>query len=191
MVGYSPAFFTPRPVVALPWGSRSTKSVGRSASPSPAARLIAVVVLPTPPFWFTTVIVLLIGTLVKIRPKDSPHSSHHQITFVCSTRNTPRHMSRFHRKRRGPGSSRDSSDREPSGGSRPEPLDGDPLCSSEWPLFWRSARDQNPAGRHELACERQRLVEGASAAHRDGVERSSQSGRLLRTGVDHLRSAET
>src|SRR5439155_454905 len=44
----------PRPVVAFPWGSRSTISVGRSASASPAAKLTAVVVFPTPPFWFTT-----------------------------------------------------------------------------------------------------------------------------------------
>src|SRR5438445_2215760 len=48
----------PRPVVALPCGSRSTSRVGRSASARPAARLTAVVVLPTPPFWFTTAMVL-------------------------------------------------------------------------------------------------------------------------------------
>src|SRR5262249_19044220 len=41
----------PRPVEALPWGSRS---ISRTCSPTAAsavARLIAVVVLPTPPFW--------------------------------------------------------------------------------------------------------------------------------------------
>src|SRR5262245_35367926 len=41
----------PSPVEALPWGSRS---ISRTVSPTAAnavARLIAVVVLPTPPFW--------------------------------------------------------------------------------------------------------------------------------------------
>src|SRR3990170_8062963 len=42
------------PAVALPWGSRSTRRVGRSAAARAAARLTAVVVLPPPPFWFTT-----------------------------------------------------------------------------------------------------------------------------------------
>src|SRR5579862_2164749 len=32
----------------------STRSVGRSAAATLAARFTAVVVLPTPPFWFTT-----------------------------------------------------------------------------------------------------------------------------------------
>ena len=42
---------TPKPVDALPWGS---KSINKTFSPTAAkavARLIAVVVLPTPPFW--------------------------------------------------------------------------------------------------------------------------------------------
>src|SRR5690349_7398420 len=42
---------TPRPVEALPWGS---KSISKTLSPTAAravARLIAVVVFPTPPFW--------------------------------------------------------------------------------------------------------------------------------------------
>jgi hypothetical protein len=48
----------PRPVVALPCGSRSARRVGRPARARPAARLTAVVVLPTPPFWLTTASVL-------------------------------------------------------------------------------------------------------------------------------------
>ena len=40
--------------MALAWGSRSTRSVGRSATARALARLTAVVVFPTPPFWFTT-----------------------------------------------------------------------------------------------------------------------------------------
>ena len=43
---------TPTPLVALPCGSPSMSSVRRSATARLAARLTAVVVLPTPPFWF-------------------------------------------------------------------------------------------------------------------------------------------
>src|SRR5271170_6549567 len=42
----------PRPVEALPCGSRSTISTSSPMAASAVARLIAVVVLPTPPFWF-------------------------------------------------------------------------------------------------------------------------------------------
>src|SRR6266404_3230146 len=41
----------PRPVEALPWGSRSISSTCSPTAASAVARLIAVVVLPTPPFW--------------------------------------------------------------------------------------------------------------------------------------------
>src|SRR3990170_4650592 len=41
-------------MVALPCGSRSTSSTRFPAWASAAARLTLVVVLPTPPFWFTT-----------------------------------------------------------------------------------------------------------------------------------------
>src|SRR5690554_7737697 len=41
----------PRPVEALPCGSRSRSSTRRPILASAAPRLIAVVVLPTPPFW--------------------------------------------------------------------------------------------------------------------------------------------
>jgi len=41
---------TPKPVVALHCGSRSTRSVRSPPFAMPAARLEAVVVLPTPPF---------------------------------------------------------------------------------------------------------------------------------------------
>src|SRR5437588_11998492 len=44
----------PRPEVELACGSRSTSNAGWPASARAAARLIAVVVLPTPPFWLTT-----------------------------------------------------------------------------------------------------------------------------------------
>src|ERR1700689_4945250 len=52
---------TPTPLLALPCGSRSSRSVARSAAATLAARFTAVVVLPTPPFWFTTAITLAAG----------------------------------------------------------------------------------------------------------------------------------
>src|SRR5512142_1185373 len=42
----------PDAIVALPCASRSTSRMRRFVSASAAARLTAVVVLPTPPFWF-------------------------------------------------------------------------------------------------------------------------------------------
>ena len=45
---------TPQPMVALPCGSRSISSTRRRVAASEAARFTAVVVLPTPPFWFAT-----------------------------------------------------------------------------------------------------------------------------------------
>src|SRR5579884_3645296 len=56
-----PSLFTPRPVVELPWGSESISSTRKSFAASDAERLIAVVVLPTPPFWLAMAIVF--GTL--------------------------------------------------------------------------------------------------------------------------------
>src|SRR3954452_24252031 len=44
----------PSPVLALPCESRSTISTERSLAASAVPRLIAVVVLPTPPFWLAT-----------------------------------------------------------------------------------------------------------------------------------------
>src|SRR5260370_39789181 len=44
----------PRPVVEFDCGSQSTSSVLTSAAAREAARLTAVVVLPTPPFWLAT-----------------------------------------------------------------------------------------------------------------------------------------
>src|ERR1700722_6462175 len=41
----------PKPVEALPWGSRSSSSTCSPTAARAVARLIAVVVLPTPPFW--------------------------------------------------------------------------------------------------------------------------------------------
>src|ERR1700687_5819118 len=51
-------FFTkPSPLVEFDCGSQSTSRVLTSAAASEAARLMAVVVLPTPPFWLATAMI--------------------------------------------------------------------------------------------------------------------------------------
>ena len=59
-----PALSTPQPVVALPCGSMSISSTRRRIALKEAARLTAVVVLPTPPFWFATAITRFMTRLV-------------------------------------------------------------------------------------------------------------------------------
>src|ERR1035441_3920379 len=48
----------PMPLEALDWGSQSTNKVFAPSEASDAARLMAVVVLPTPPFWLVTAMTL-------------------------------------------------------------------------------------------------------------------------------------
>src|SRR5204863_10018615 len=48
----------PSPVLALPCGSRSMTRTLCPAAASAVARLTAVVVLPTPPFWLATAMIL-------------------------------------------------------------------------------------------------------------------------------------
>jgi hypothetical protein len=48
----------PEAVVAFPWGSRSISKTLRFVAARLAARFTAVVVLPTPPFWFAIAITL-------------------------------------------------------------------------------------------------------------------------------------
>src|SRR5437879_6311739 len=50
-------------MVAFPWGSKSTSSTRFPACESAAARFTLVVVLPTPPFWFTTASTRAMSTL--------------------------------------------------------------------------------------------------------------------------------
>ena len=50
----------PSPVEALPCGSRSISSTRQPVAASAVARLIAVVVLPTPPFWLATAIRIIV-----------------------------------------------------------------------------------------------------------------------------------
>ena len=70
----------PAPVVALPCGSRSTSSTRRFIAARLAARLTAVVVLPTPPFWFATAMMRVIAlrcrrTMTRWRAASSPGTS--------------------------------------------------------------------------------------------------------------------
>ena len=51
----------PRPPVVLAWGSTSRRRMGMPSRARAAARLMAVVVLPTPPFWLTMAMTLLRG----------------------------------------------------------------------------------------------------------------------------------
>src|SRR5437588_3485868 len=62
MVWSSSSRSTPSPEVALAWGSQSMRSTRRPRAARAAPRLMAVVVLPTPPFWLTTAMIRL-GTL--------------------------------------------------------------------------------------------------------------------------------
>src|SRR6267154_27733 len=51
-------------MVALPCGSRSISSTRRRVAARDAARLTAVVVLPTPPFWFAMAMTRFMGDSV-------------------------------------------------------------------------------------------------------------------------------
>jgi len=52
------SFLMPAAVVALPWGSRSMRRTFLFVAARLAARLTAVVVLPTPPFWLAMAMTL-------------------------------------------------------------------------------------------------------------------------------------
>src|SRR3989304_5148243 len=72
MYGPRPVRERPSPDVAFPCGSMSTSSVRLSAAARHAARFIAVVVLPTPPFWLVTAITRAtrIPQLVPFQPTE-------------------------------------------------------------------------------------------------------------------------
>src|SRR5580658_1510681 len=65
---------TPRPVEALPCGSASSSSTRSPTAESAVPRLIAVVVLPTPPFWLAMAKTRqpLSGTGETPQPEDAP-----------------------------------------------------------------------------------------------------------------------
>src|SRR5258706_4238317 len=63
-------FTRPRPLVEFDCGSQSTSSVLTSAAASEAARLMAVVVLPTPPFWFATAMTRCMILFLRVARQD-------------------------------------------------------------------------------------------------------------------------
>jgi len=58
----------PRPLVALAWGSISTKRTWWPHRAKASARQVAVVVFPTPPFWLATQRIEGIGVIRSKRP---------------------------------------------------------------------------------------------------------------------------
>ena len=54
----------PSPLVELPCGSVSMMRISFSASARQAPRFIAVVVFPTPPFWFTMAMTVAIAVIL-------------------------------------------------------------------------------------------------------------------------------
>src|SRR5690625_3583480 len=63
---------TPLPMVALPWGSRSTSITRLRVATREAARLTQVVVLPTPPFWLVAASILATSLLL-VQISDAQH----------------------------------------------------------------------------------------------------------------------
>ena len=80
----------------MPWGSESTARTRRSAAARLAARLMAVVVLPTPPFWLATAM---------IRPNHPPPKARR----IARAPRQPRCFTWNTRARRAPGVSRGTS----------------------------------------------------------------------------------
>src|SRR5437868_7056847 len=69
----------PIPEVAFPCGSASTSSTRCPQFAIIAARLTAVVVLPTPPFWFATAIDFIFARKLTYYPHDEPQTQ----CFTC------------------------------------------------------------------------------------------------------------
>src|SRR5688500_14940247 len=90
-------------MVALPCGSRSTSSTLRPDCASAAARFTLVVVLPTPPFWFTT---------ANTRATSASRGAKHEVALRIEQRHAQFHgpaagsvafETRFHRGKRATG----------------------------------------------------------------------------------------
>src|SRR5437899_2695490 len=65
----------PSPVEALPCGSMSTTSTRWPTAARPVARLIAVVVLPTPPFWLAMAMMRPLRSDALIAPSHHDHGA--------------------------------------------------------------------------------------------------------------------
>src|SRR5208337_1455142 len=85
-------FFTrPRPLVEFDCGSQSTSRVLTSAAASEAARLMAVVVLPTPPFWLAIAMTRpMILFSVRCGSEYANASVEINARFLCNRVNVPR-----------------------------------------------------------------------------------------------------
>ena len=81
---------TPSAVEALPWGSRSMTSTRSPCWASAAAMFTAVVVLPTPPFWFATTITRVASG----RGSAAPRTAHPAGPARCARRPAPAGWSR-------------------------------------------------------------------------------------------------
>src|SRR5690606_18693124 len=101
----------PLPMVALPWGSRSISNTRLPSAARAAARLMAVVVLPTPPFWFAMQntfavrvdILFFMGFLDdSSRRGNAGHSIRGQQAAVCGERATGCHDARLQSLPRAP-----------------------------------------------------------------------------------------
>src|SRR5258706_2528059 len=66
----SGSFLKPKPLVAFDCGSQSMSRLLTSAAAMEAAKLMAVLVLPTPPFWLATAIIRAI-----FLNRESPQSN--------------------------------------------------------------------------------------------------------------------
>src|SRR5947208_366660 len=84
----------PTPLVELPCGSASMSSVLRSAAASEAARFTAVVVLPTPPFWFA--IAITRDIISRCLPKSYVAHEFRRVQYTLVSRETKEHT--FHVK---------------------------------------------------------------------------------------------
>src|SRR5690606_6065625 len=72
----------PEPMVALPCGSRSISRTRRLVATSEAARLMQVVVLPTPPFWLAIAKTL---AMRRVSPQDRA-TQYQQMALALATR---------------------------------------------------------------------------------------------------------
>src|SRR5438067_1489523 len=82
----------PSPLVVLACGSQSTSSTGTSAAAKDAAKLMAVVVLPTPPFWLATAMIFAMSCAAETDGRVAEWAVQRQgqilVQFTkCSTRN--------------------------------------------------------------------------------------------------------
>src|SRR5437588_12928762 len=84
----------PTPLVELPCGSASMSSVLRSAAAREAARWTAVVVLPTPPFWFA--IAITRDIISRCLPKSYVTHEFRRVQYTFVSRETKEHT--FHVK---------------------------------------------------------------------------------------------